>query len=153
VREGQYSGLWRGWRPGGAWAKTVTVNEGPSSVGGRRPTPGAESEGGGLEDGESAPRLRRGSYLAIGPLLRAGMLGLLLVGLAIFGRPCADGVSDFIASFSPTPTLPEDRPGELRRLTDQESAERFPSLIAPDADGPARCDAGACAPEAEPRSR
>jgi hypothetical protein len=62
------------------------------------------------------------------------MLGLLLVGLVVFGRTCAGGVSDFIMSFSPPPS--EGGPGgsgELRRLTDVEIRERYPSLIARDA--------------------
>jgi hypothetical protein len=77
------------------------------------------------------------------------MLGLLLVGLALFGRTCADGVSDFIMSFSPPPgAAPADGTGELRRLSDDEIRARYPSLLAPDAgpseqrDAAPRSDAG-----------
>ena len=77
----------------------------------------------------------------IRPLLRAALLGLILVGLAAFGRTCAEGVSDFFVSFGSEPAAGAGAEGrEVRRLSDDEIRARFPSLLAPDAGGASRPD-------------
>lgn len=99
------------------------------------------------DDDDDVPRLPRGRGIHVRgrQLVRIGMLAALLVAIAVFGRPCADGVSDFIVSFSPPPAVPtgpaELGRGEVRRLTDDEIRARFPSLI--------EADAGAAEPSSD----
>jgi len=93
-----------------------------------------------VKDGdEPVPRLSRGRGLRMrqGDLVRIGMFATLLVFVVLMGRPCADGMANFVGSFSPAPdAAPAAQPPlQLERLTEEEIRRRFPG-DEPDA-GPA----------------
>ncbi len=110
----------------------------------------ASGDGSAPDAGGDAVVLPRGTGVRMraAHIVRIVILAAALVVLAMFGRTCADGVAAFVMSFGP-PATEAGSPGqidrdELRRLTDEEIREQFPSLIERDAGA-----GGAAAAEAE----
>lgn len=89
-------------------------------------------------------KLPRGKWFGKAPrsieILRIGMVATLLVVVVVLGRPCAEGMAQFVESYAPPPDAgpAAKRPAlQIERLTPEEIERRFPSGGA---------DAGAPAP-------
>jgi hypothetical protein len=58
------------------------------------------------------PRLPRGRgfKLSFGELLRIGLTAIMLIAVLVLAKPCADSVSNFVASFDPPDAQPAPKP-------------------------------------------
>ena len=84
-------------------------------------------------DGDVIPRLKRGKGIRLNStdLFRIAAVAILLVGLVMLQRPCADGVAQFVTSVGGVDAGPAAESdggpdlGELRMLTDEEIRDVF----------------------------
>ena len=86
------------------------------------------------------PRLPRGRgfKLSFGEILRIGLTGIMLVAVLVLAKPCADAVSNFVASFDPPdaqpapppkPTSPQLPPGTYVHITPDMTPEQIQNAI------------------------
>ena len=83
--------------------------------------------GGGDQDIPKLPRGRWFGKVSSIEIIRIGMVATVLVVVIVLGRPCADGVSQFVESYAPPPDAgPAAPPMQYERLTEEEIKKRFP---------------------------
>ena len=89
--------------------------------------------GGGASGGEPVEKLPRGRWFGGRvrslELIRIGMVATLLLVVIVLGRPCAEGMSNFVESFAPPPDAGPPRVAptmQYERLTEEEIRKRFP---------------------------
>jgi len=100
------------------------------------------------------PRLPRGRgfKLSFGEILRIGLTAVMLISVIVLAKPCADAVSNFVASFDPPDAQPAPKPrpavpaGGYVHITPDMTPQQIQQAI----DG-AR-DAGAPGPQPAPPS-
>jgi hypothetical protein len=61
------------------------------------------------------PRLPRGRgfKLSFGEILRIGLTASMLIAVLVLAKPCADSVSNFVASFDPPDAQPPPKPKQV----------------------------------------
>ena len=103
--------------------------------------------GGGDQDIPKLPRGRWFGNLRSIEIIRIGMVATVLVVVIVLGRPCADGVAQFVESYAPPPDAGSAAPAmHYERLTEDEIKKRFPGGAELDANQPPAPPAPAAAP-------
>ena len=83
--------------------------------------------GGGDQDIPKLPRGRWFGRVRSIEIIRIGMVATVLVVVIVLGRPCADGISQFVESYAPPPDAGPPAPAmQYERLTEEEIKKRVP---------------------------
>jgi len=87
-------------------------------------------DGGSGGGGDDIPKLPRGRWfgnLRSIEIIRIGMVATVLVVVIVLGRPCADGIAQFVEGYAPPPDAGPAAPAmHYERLTEEEIKKRFP---------------------------